>query len=301
MKIILSAVLSLILISSFFYSFNSARSAAEITDAENAEFDLNTYWYSGKAEITSYTLKQARYGEIHEGNSVLVFVTEPFNTDKYVKSDYGSEKDVSVPKLNNTRKFTTGIYPYSMMTSSFLPFENPEHSFKVNSSSQEWCGHTYMSLENRDEFDILIESYFENESKFLSLEKTYLEDDFWSKIRLNPEELPIGEITVIPSFFFLRMKHADCKGYDCVATLTPKGKESTYSIDYKNINRTLSITFETEGAHKILGWEEEFKSGFGANSKTLKTEGTLLKTIQSDYWNKNKTSDSYLRTELGLE
>jgi len=123
----------------------------------------------------------------------------------------------------------------------------------------------------------LIESYFENESKFLSLEKTYLEDDFWSKIRLNPEELPIGEITVIPSFFFLRMKHADCKGYDCVATLTPKGKES------------------------ILGWEEEFKSGFGANSKTLKTEGTLLKTIQSDYWNKNKTSDSYLRTELGLE
>ncbi|MDP7238046.1 MAG: hypothetical protein QGI34_15090, partial [Candidatus Latescibacteria bacterium] len=37
------------------------------------------YWYQGKAEITSYTLKQARYGEIHDGHVVLIFVTEDFS------------------------------------------------------------------------------------------------------------------------------------------------------------------------------------------------------------------------------
>ena len=33
------------------------------------------YWYAGEAEITSYELNQARYGEIHKGKAVTVFVT----------------------------------------------------------------------------------------------------------------------------------------------------------------------------------------------------------------------------------
>jgi len=32
------------------------------------------YWYTGEAELTSYELKQSRYGEIHEGHAVLIFV-----------------------------------------------------------------------------------------------------------------------------------------------------------------------------------------------------------------------------------
>jgi hypothetical protein len=140
---------------------------------------------------------------------------------------------------------------------------------------------------------VLIESYFEGESNMVSLDKALLEDDFWSKIRLNPEGLPTGEIKVVPSFFFLRMKHVELKAYSCAETI--------YSVNYPNLNRSLSITFETDDAHKILSWEESYKSGFGANSKELKTEGKLIKTIHSDYWNKNQKSDSYLRTELGLD
>ena len=45
------------------------------------------YWYDGKAEITSYALQQARYGELHTGEAVLVFVTEPFSKSKQVKLD----------------------------------------------------------------------------------------------------------------------------------------------------------------------------------------------------------------------
>ena len=34
------------------------------------------YWYNHGAEISRYSLKQMRYGEIHDGDAVLVFVTE---------------------------------------------------------------------------------------------------------------------------------------------------------------------------------------------------------------------------------
>ena len=47
--------------------------------------DFNAYWYGGEAEITSYELEQVRYGEVHKGTSVLIFVTEPFSKKKQVK------------------------------------------------------------------------------------------------------------------------------------------------------------------------------------------------------------------------
>ena len=47
--------------------------------------EFKDYWYSGEAELTRYELEQARYGEIHRGDAVLIFVTEDFRTDKQVK------------------------------------------------------------------------------------------------------------------------------------------------------------------------------------------------------------------------
>jgi hypothetical protein len=44
------------------------------------------YWYAGEAEITSYELEQARYGEIRKGHAVLIYVTEEFSTRDTSKS-----------------------------------------------------------------------------------------------------------------------------------------------------------------------------------------------------------------------
>ena len=76
-------------------------------------------WFRGKAEVTRYELRQARYGQVHEGDAVLVFVTEDFLADKQVKKEHGKGKAGPVLKLNFTKKFNTGIYPYSLMTSTF--------------------------------------------------------------------------------------------------------------------------------------------------------------------------------------
>ncbi|MBT5874791.1 MAG: hypothetical protein HOH43_15340, partial [Candidatus Latescibacteria bacterium] len=129
------------------------------------------YWFQGKAELTSYNLEQGRYGEMHNGHAVLIFVTEDFSKSKHVKLDRpqmaGADK-VNVLKLNSTRKFNTGIYPYSMMSSVFTPIQRhiEPRTLKVTTSSQEWCGHTFTQMDlGTDSYDVRLHSYFENEGE----------------------------------------------------------------------------------------------------------------------------------------
>ena len=267
---------------------------------------LIKYWYAGEAEISSYQLSQARYGELHEGTAVMVFVTEPFSPLTNAKSDRQKKDDVSVLKLNLTKNFNTGIYPYSMMTSSFFPFSNGEHSLKISSSSQEWCGHTYMEMRNnprKDKLKFKIDSYFENETKDdIKMDKTLMEDDFWSMIRLNPNKLPTGKHKVIPSFFYLRLAHVDLKAYDCELSMKKiDDKTSSYTINFPKIGRSTTIQYSSEFPYQILSWEETYMGGFGSKRKPLTTSGKLINTIKSDYWNKHTNADSGLRKELGLE
>lgn len=266
--------------------------------------NFNKYWYAGEAEISSYELKQARYGEIHEGKAAMIFVTEHFSPKNGTKANNPNIGDATpILKLNNTKKFNTGIYPYSMMTSTFFPVKEGNHSFAITSSSQEWCGHSYMELANKSKFEVTLESYFEGESfSNLSLAKDNLEDDIWTKIRINPLALPVGEIKMIPSFFYLRLRHRATKAYECSAVLNKVDKTfSEYQLTYPALNRTLNIQFENVFPYKIISWEEAYPSGFGSNAAQLKTTATLIKTIKSDYWNRNSNKDRALRKELQLD
>ena len=110
--------------------------------------DFKTYWYQGKAELTRYVLSQARYGDLHGGEAVLIFVTEDFLPKVQVKQERGDAPDaLSVLKLNAYRRFYTGIYPYTIMTSSFTPVVPPRAPvLKVSTTVQEWCGQAYTTL-----------------------------------------------------------------------------------------------------------------------------------------------------------
>lgn len=259
--------------------------------------EFKAYWYAGEAEISSYKLEQARYGEMREGTAILVYVTEDFLPKVQVKADYQNAKNVPVLKLNATKNFNTGVYPYSIMQSTFYPVSNNKHALKVSSSMQEWCGHVYAQLNNRDQFEIMSHSYFEGEAdQNFKLDKAILENELWTKLRINPKSLPTGKLKIIPSLEFTRLKHKTIKPYQASATLS----ENTYSINYPELNRTLSINFNPEFPHDILSWEETFKSGFGSNVKTLTTKATKLKTIKSPYWQKNSNKDEILRETLQL-
>ena len=269
----------------------------DVIEPHKTSLEFNKYWYAGEAEISSYKLEQARYGEIRQGTAVLVYVTENFLPDAQVKTDNQNDKSISVLKLNAVKKFNTGVYPYSIMQSTFYPVSNKKHALKVSSSMQEWCGHVYAQLNNRDQFEIMSHSYFEGEAdQNFKLDKTILENELWTKLRINPISLPTGDLKIIPSFEYTRLGHKSIKAYLASATLT----ENVYTINYPELNRTLSITFNPEFPFDILGWEETFKSGFGPNAKVLTTKATKLKTIKSAYWQKNKNKDEILRETLQL-
>lgn len=259
------------------------------------------YWYSGKAEITSFKLEQARYGELRSGTAVLIYVTEPFLADKQVKADHSDPHNVSVLKLNSTKKFLTGIYPYSIMSSSFYPVSDHQHAIKLTSSVQEWCGQVFTQLNNRDKFEINSFSYFETDGdQTITLDKTHLENEIWNKIRIDPNNLPMGNIKIIPAMEYLRLAHKPIKVYEAQAEMNTDANLNTYRITYPELDRTLAISFSVSFPYTIESWSETYNNGFGANAQALTTKSTKIKTLKRAYWQENKNSDVFLRDSLGL-
>lgn len=169
MRYIYHAIAGIILVIVFTFIQYNVHGQPNSNEESSDNTQFNTHWYQGKAEITSYKLEQARYGEIHKGDAVLIFVTEDFSRSKQVKLDnpvQAGNDAVPVLKLNFTKKFNTGIYPYSMMLSVFTPvqIENYPRTLKATASSQEWCGHTFTQLNLRDNrYQAVLYSYFEDE------------------------------------------------------------------------------------------------------------------------------------------
>jgi len=259
------------------------------------------YWYAGKAELTSYELSQARYGEIRDGKAVLVYVTEDFLPKEQVKANNRNAGNVPVLKLNSTKKYITGVYPYSIMTSTFYPVADNKHAIKVSNSVQEWCGHVYAQLNNREQYEITAHSYFQGEAdQNFKLDKAILEDEIWSKIRIAPNDLPLGNLKMIPSMEYSRLRHREFKTYNVVASIKENGATKTYTLEYPELQRTLSIEFNNAFPHEIEGWSESFKSGYGRNAQTLTSTAKKIKSIKSAYWGKNSNADLALRKELGL-
>lgn len=268
------------------------------------DMDFNQYWYQGKAEVASYKLEQARYGEMRDGHAVLVFVTEDFSKSKQVKLDYaqaaGKDK-VPVLKLNFVKKFTTGIYPYSIMQSVFTPVQLDQypHSLKTSMSSQEWCGHTYTQFNlQKNAYRVSGYSYFESEGDIQeNLPLALLEDEIWNLIRLAPESLPIGTQEVIPGSVYSRLIHREQVPQKAKLTLTEQSNAFQYTIEYLKDGRSLRIDFEKEFPYKILGWEESYNN-YG---RRMTSKASLMKTMHTAYWSQHGNADLGLRKELGLE
>lgn len=259
--------------------------------------DFKNYWYNGDAEITSFKLEQERYGELRNGHAVLVYVTEDFLPDVQVKADNYSGSNIPILKLNATKNFNTGIYPYSIMQSTFYPVANNQHALKITGSVQEWCGQIYAQLNNRDKFEVRSHSYFQGEADTsFALEKTWTENELWTKLRIDPNSLPTGTIDIIPSIEFTSIKHEKIKAYKAYAAL----HQGSYTLTYEKLNRTLKIHFNPSFPYEILGWKESSVSGSGDSERVLTTKATRLKTINTDYWTKNTNADEVLRDSLQL-
>ena len=260
------------------------------------------YWYNGEAEISAFDLKQYRYGESREGEAVLIFVTEDLSKKKQVKLDNPQDAGrdaVKVLKLNMTKSFTTGIYPYNMMLSVFSPVYLESSALKLTASSQEWCGQSFTQLNlSGSTYKGKLYSYFEEESDATFSVNALAEDHLWNLIRLGPEQLPLGEHDLVPGLLEQRFSHTQPAAQRALLRINRlDNRHDELEVDYISYNRTLKIHYEREFPYQIIAFEEIRVLENGTEEVS---RGERKSVRQIDYWNKNKSEDIRLRRELQL-
>jgi hypothetical protein len=272
---------------------------------------FDSLWYDGNAEISTYSLLESRYGEIRTGKRIMVFVTEPMRLSSHVKPDdkLPDNEQIKVIKLNDLRKFTTGIYDYSVMTSVFAAVEKKQSfdlnaTMKVAFSSQEWCGLVYdRYVRTPDKYEGVRYSYFDREGETTysfpaaSLES---EENLWLRIReLNGAYLKEGEsktLHLIPARWIIRKTHVPTKTVEVVISKgkpevreTALGKREVVEFKWTIDTASTVVYVESHYPHRIV----EFRERDGSSGK-------LIASKREPYWEQNRTKFDYLRKELGL-
>jgi hypothetical protein len=268
--------------------------------ASNVTNGFNAYWFAGKAEINSYDYFINRYDQPRKGYAVMIFVTEDFSKSKHVKLDYperAGDDRVPVLKINALQRFNTGIYDYSMMSSIFTPIDlskNPR-TLKMTTTVQDWCGHVFTQLdENKDKYRISQYSYFEAEGdKQSDTEGTLLEDEILTRLRLNPSNVPTGDVKLIPNLTYTRLRHKPIEPMSAKIEIKDISQKHRSVVVKYTSGRRLEVDFEAAFPHKIM------RIGEYDGDKKM-SEAILKKSIMSDYWAKNGNEYANLRADLGI-
>ncbi|MBD3420466.1 MAG: hypothetical protein GF398_10145 [Chitinivibrionales bacterium] len=273
---------------------------------------FNNLWYDGNAELSTYVLKEKRYGEMRDGVRIMVFVTEPLRLSTKIKPDskIPDEEKIKVIKLNDLRKFVTGVYDYSAMTSVFAAVEEkpdiPQGStVKVASTMQEWCGTVFDRMRrDGDAYQGVLYSYFESEGEttyaFKHQNSVESEDNLWLLVReLQGPILEIGEskqMRLIPSQWHIRKTHTDHRIVDATlrkerqTTLeTAIGRKKAIVWSWTIDDAVTKVWVEAEYPHKILKFSEPDGS-----------HGSISASVREPYWKLHRNKDLPLRKKLAL-
>ena len=258
------------------------------------------YWYSGLAELSTYRTTQRRYGEDRRGETVLIFVTEPFLARAQVKDDgiATKEESVSVLKLNRIERFETGIYDYSIMQSVFTPVSRDRfpHTLKTTLSVQDWCGHIWAQYNLRgDEYEVTYRSYFQAEGdQRLSSDAVLLEDELPSLVRLDPTLVPEGEVMLIPSEKYGRLHHETTEPRRATLSFSDSGNELALAVEYLDLERAIRYQFESTFPHRLERWTV-------TQDGAVDFDAERVTTLREPYWQQNGNRFAPMRDSLGLQ
>ncbi|GMQ24467.1 hypothetical protein Aoki45_11490 [Algoriphagus sp. oki45] len=291
----LNLILSWMILTVFAACSSSGREGVE-------EEQFAKYWYQGKAEINVFDLQQSRYGEVRPGKAVMIFVTEDFSRTKQVKMDNPQDRPSDaqkVMKLNMTREFLTGVYPYHTMLSVFTPVYEEVPSPKLTASVTEWCGQSFTQLNYKSgKYNTKLFSYFEEEGDTEVKINGLPEEELFNLIRLNPDLVPMGNRSLIPSLIFQRFAHIPLKAEQ--ATISKKdlgSNQSEIEVMYSQLGRKVTISYQDFFPYEILEFTETWTK---ANGQQEVTKAVRRQMQLMDYWNKNEKVFEPLRKDLGL-
>ncbi|GAB3709194.1 hypothetical protein GCM10027592_45150 [Spirosoma flavus] len=258
------------------------------------------YWAGNLLEINTYRLEQAHKGVLNKGEAKLVFAVENVLPDKLVTAD-NDENTILTLKSNLNWRFGIGTSDASFVTSVLTPVHNPifPNTLLVNTSKQVWDGYGYQQVAYRDNaYQVKTQVSDNKEANQPNvLSKTRLEDELWNRIRLEPDKLPTGEIQLIQGTAITQLRNIPLKTLPAKATLAdyegvlyPGKFLKAYTLEYPTDDRTLAIIFERNFPHKIVGWEEEYRT----QDNLLTSRAVLVSTVQTDKQNHKVRSDSTL-------
>ncbi|HMT28689.1 MAG TPA: hypothetical protein PKD91_05355 [Bacteroidia bacterium] len=253
---------------------------------------FENYWKRGAMEVTRYELSQARYGEIIFGEAVMIFSTEFFSRSrqmKTVKKDSKKGDVIEVLKMVQFKKFMLGAATHSVMNTVYTPVNHREgpYALKLMCSTQEWEGQSYSQMNlDASKYNVQLRSYLETEgdqNRVVLL--TLPEDQLWCTIRINPQDLPTGDMLLIPGLISQRFRHTDIAAIPAKMQLTKADTSEMsgfdnvmkYTIQYTNDDRLLEIYFNNASPHEIYGWKETYKDGEGTKAKKLTSTGVMKK------------------------
>lgn len=291
----------------------SAPKVLKAIDHARTARDFRSYWHRGLAEVNRFELQQSRYGELHEGESVMVFVTEDFLSDRQVKHEFGP-KDKAVPVLKGLqhRRFWTGVYPYNITTTAFVPVSAVKVA-KLSFSQSDWCGQVWAQLNRTaDGFDVESRSYFQAEGDVdFAMADVVTEDELLTRLRLSPAKMPVGTFDALPSLTYLRLNHKALKPYKATASAA-SGVErpflekpvDTYTIRFPELEREVTYYYEPTFPYRVVAFEETSPALFNPNGgapEVLTTRGILRESLMLDYWSKHGLNDAGYRKALGLK
>jgi hypothetical protein len=270
------------------------------------------HWADGRAEISSYSVVQPRYGQDRQGYAVLVFVTEDLHRETLVKVESATPEGqrLYTLKLNHVLKFDTGIYAYSVMTSVFsavsgLQGNRPFELCKLTLSSQEWCGHVFDEIQVRgDELRGEINSYFEAEGKrsyrLARTDRLVSEDNLLILIReLRGPYMEVGEqrqVDMLPALWWNRLTHqphglepATITKGDLVTVALQAGRHQARRWEWQRGEYARRVWVEQAYPHRILRWED-----------STGTRAELVASLREPYWALNGNEHTVYRDRLGL-
>ena len=236
-------------------------SSSRIPKNDKQAFD--SYWRQDKSEVSVYAFDQLLDTSHYKGQITFIFELENFSKKRGFKLDEPKKHPgdaVEVMQCNQVRQWNTVTGQSNMMTSVFtaLDYKEHPHSIKWESGYQDWSGQTFLQANYKGfRYETRYYSSFANEGDVeTKLVNTFLEDEIWNKIRVSPDELPVGNFRMVPAAFYIHSSHTALKEYDASATITEVQDHYQYSVTYPDLNRKVIIHFEKEMPHKILGWTE---------------------------------------------
>lgn len=273
MRIVLSAAIALSLIPP----------PASGSEAPGTPLYENDIWSDGQAEVSTYDALMPHYGQLYPSQVAMIYVKEPFRTDKRVKSDLASGPQIEPAiKFNYQIATRTGSYTYQQMLSAFWTVHDRALQ-KWTLSHHEACGSTFkMGIPENKKLELTYHSYWDGEGSGKLIiplpENAWIYEEL--PFRLRAVAATRSQVTIPIHLFSPIIRSKLGRPAFRPATVIWKDDLPHTVFEIQHHGGTDTLVFDRKFPHVLREWKQ--------------AGGAILKLIDSQrlaYWEKHQPTD----------